>query len=81
MRQLIYQVCYIRYQVSFYLSLIGSVLKNCKVPKYYDHDFSKDGLGGKIMVEICVLASKMYSQKMSDASEKKKPKGTKKKAQ
>ena len=38
MRQLVYQVCYTRYQVSFYLSWIGSLLKYCKVPKYYDQD-------------------------------------------
>ena len=38
MRQLIYQVCYTRYQVSFYLWLIGSVLKYCKVPKYNGQD-------------------------------------------
>ena len=31
----IYQVCYTRFHVSFYLWLIGSVLKHCKVPKYY----------------------------------------------
>ena len=36
-----YQVCYTRYHVSFCLWLIGSVLKHCKVPKYYDHDFLK----------------------------------------
>ena len=40
MRQHVYQVCYTRYNVSFYLRLIGSVLKRCKVPKYYDHDCS-----------------------------------------
>ena len=33
-----YQVCYTRYYVSFYLWLIGSVLKHCKVPKYYEQD-------------------------------------------
>ena len=38
--QLIYQVCYTRYQVSFYLWWIGSVLKYCKLPKYYDQDCS-----------------------------------------
>ena len=38
MRQLIYQVCYTEYHVSFYLRLIGSALKHCKVPKYYDQD-------------------------------------------
>ena len=27
-----------RYHVSFYLWLIGSVLRHCKVPKYYDQD-------------------------------------------
>ena len=41
MRQLIYQVCHIRYHVSFYLWLIGSVLKHCKVPKYYGQDYLK----------------------------------------
>ena len=40
MRQLIYQVCYTRYHVLFYLWLIGSALKHCKVPKYYDPDCS-----------------------------------------
>ena len=38
MRQLVYQVCYTKYHVSFYLWLIGSALKHCKVPKYYDQD-------------------------------------------
>ena len=38
MRQLVYQVCYTRYHVSLYLWLIGSVLKHCKVPKYYEWD-------------------------------------------
>ena len=35
-----YQVCYTRYQVSFYLWWIGSELKYCKVPKYCDQDYS-----------------------------------------
>ena len=39
-KQLVQQVCHSRYHVSFYLWLIGSVLKHCKVPKYYDHDCS-----------------------------------------
>ena len=30
----VYQVCYSRYHVSFYLWRIGPVLKHCKVPKY-----------------------------------------------
>ena len=34
MRKLVYQVCYTRYHFSFYVWLIGSVLKHCKVPKY-----------------------------------------------
>ena len=38
MRQLVYQVCYTRHHVSFYLWLIGSVLKYCKVLKYYGQD-------------------------------------------
>ena len=38
MRQFVYQVCYTRYHILFYLWLIGSVLKHSKVPKYYDQD-------------------------------------------
>ena len=38
MRQLVYQVCFTRYHVLFYLLFIGSVLKHCKFPKYYEHD-------------------------------------------
>ena len=38
MRQLVYQVCYTRYKVSFYLWWIEPVLKYCNVPKYYDQD-------------------------------------------
>ena len=38
MRQLVYQVCYTRCQVSFYLWWIRSVLKYWKVPKYYGQD-------------------------------------------
>ena len=37
-RQLVCQVCYTRYHVSFYLWLIGSVLKHCKALKYYEQD-------------------------------------------
>ena len=35
------QVCYARYQVSFYLWLFGPVLNYKKVPKYYDQDCLK----------------------------------------
>ena len=31
-----YQVCYTRYCVLFYFSLIRSALKHCTVPKYYE---------------------------------------------
>ena len=41
MRQLVYQVCYTRYEVSFCLWRIGPVLKHCKVPKYYNQDCSR----------------------------------------
>ena len=37
-RQLVYQICYTRYQIFFYLWWIGSVIKYFKVPKYYDLD-------------------------------------------
>ena len=40
MRQLAYKVCQTKYQVSFSLWLIGSVLKYCKVPKH-DQDCLK----------------------------------------
>ena len=44
-RQLAYQVWYTRYQVSFYLWWIWSVLKYCRVPKYYDQDlYHEDNL-------------------------------------
>ena len=39
MRQLVLQVWYTRYHVSFYLWLIGSVLKHWKVSKYYEQDW------------------------------------------
>ena len=47
---LAYQVCYTRYHVSFYLWLIRSVLKRCKVQKYYDKDcsFWLPSLGGVV---------------------------------
>ena len=44
MGQLVYQVYYTRYQVSFYLWQIGPVLKHCKVPKSYDQDFRFSGI-------------------------------------
>ena len=40
MRQLLYQVCYTRCQVSFCLWRLGPVLEHCEVPKYYDQDCS-----------------------------------------
>ena len=45
----IYQACYTRDHVSFYLWLIGSVLKHCKVPKYY----------GQACLKIWLLISKL----------------------
>ena len=41
MRQLVYQVCYARYQVSFYLWWFRPKRNYKKVPKYYDEDFLK----------------------------------------
>ena len=35
-KQLVYQVCYTRYQVPLYLLWMESVLKLCKIPKYYE---------------------------------------------
>ena len=36
LRQVVYQVCYTKYQISFYVWQIGPVLK--QVPKYYNQD-------------------------------------------
>ena len=60
-----YQVCYTRYHVSFYLWLIGSVLKHCKVPKYYDHDcrFVFLYVDSKFDVPKCKYACKNSSLK------------------
>ena len=41
MRQPVYQVCFTSYQISFYLWWIVSVVKYCKIPKYYDQDCLK----------------------------------------
>ena len=43
MKQLVYQVCYTRYQVPFYLWQTGPVLK--QVQKYYDRDYSDSSRG------------------------------------
>ena len=40
-RQLVDQVCCSRYHVSLYWCLTGSVLRHCKIPKYYDQDCLK----------------------------------------
>ena len=67
MRQLVYQVCYTRFHVSFYLWLIGSVLKHCKVPKYYDQDcrfngvFSRYNLANKIKDGVYVINLDEYA--------------------
>ena len=39
--QLVYQVCYTRYKVLFYLSQIRPSLNHYRVPKYFDQDFLK----------------------------------------
>ena len=41
MRKFVYQVCYTRYQGSFYLWQIGPLTKHCKVPKCFDKDCVK----------------------------------------
>ena len=41
MRKFVYQVCYTRYQGSFYLWRIGPLTKHCKVPKCFDKDCVK----------------------------------------
>ena len=64
MRQLVYQVCYTRYHVSFYLWLIGSSLKHCKVPKYYDQDCSVLSVASSIhspVFSVQSLASSVQS--------------------
>ena len=49
MRQLLYQLYYTRYQVSFYLYQMGPLLKHSKVPKYYDQDYLK------IFFLLCII--------------------------
>ena len=44
MTELVYQVFHSRYQFPFYLWWIGSVLKYCKVPKYYEQDCRFNGI-------------------------------------
>ena len=59
-----YQVCYTRYHVSFYLWLIGSVLRHCKVPKYYDQDCRFcTGKKTRKCVVFCVEISKTVREK------------------
>ena len=47
-----YQVCCTRYQVSFYLRWIRSVLRYCKVPKYYDQDC-------RLQARVCLWSSSL----------------------
>ena len=37
MKHLIYKVSYTRYQVPFYLLWVETLLKPCKILKYYEH--------------------------------------------
>ena len=55
MRQLVYQVCYARYQVSLFFCWIGSLLKYCKVPKYYDQDCSL-----RVRKKVCITLPEFY---------------------
>ena len=78
MRQLVYQVCYIRYQVSFYLWWIGSLLKYCKVPKYYDQDCrSERTTPGFVVVNV----KNLNLQYTAPRKEMKKPPTKKRKVQ
>ena len=54
MRQLgiLYQVCYVRYQVPFCLWRRGPVLKHCKVPNYYDQDCSHPHRESSVMLYL-----------------------------
>ena len=59
MGQLVYQVCYTRYQVSVYLWRLGAVLKHRKVSKYYDKDCRPGVLYGickvhKAIADLCL---------------------------
>ena len=67
----VYQVCYTRYEASFYLQWIGYVLKYCKVPKYYDQDcrqFTKAPLAisyfGSSCYERCLRSWYMLGKKL-----------------
>ena len=60
-----YYDCYHRYFVSLYLWLIGSLLKHCKVPKYYNQDrlkifFSLSTL--PVMIELSGKNSHLFQK-------------------
>ena len=64
MRQLVYQVCFTRSQVSLYLWRIEAALKHCKVPKYYDQGCSiKTHQANKSDFDI--YSSKIYCKRVS----------------
>ena len=66
LRQLVYQVYYTRYYVSFYWCSIESVLKHCQVPKYYDHDCLK------IFFWLSILGAMILITKKNSSSDSKK---------
>ena len=60
------QVYYTRYHVSFYWCSIGSALKHCQVPKYYDHDCLK------IFFWLSILGAMILITKKNSSSDSKK---------
>ena len=61
MRQLVYQDCYTRYHVSSYLWLIGSVLKDCKVPKILTKVVGKKNFFSDIVTALHIPTIQLFS--------------------
>ena len=61
MRQLLHWLCYVRHQVSFYLWLIGLVLKYWKVPKFHNADCLKTFLLFSTLSMIIQVSGKKCS--------------------
>ena len=68
-----YQVWYDRYHVSFYLRLIGSVVKHCKILKNYDQGCLKTFFLLFTLLMMIQISRKKYAILVQKSSAKKLP--------